>query len=77
MKKERIQKLTILHANDFHGRISFKTEPDFTLVGGISLLSSYIKKVRAEEPSVFAPSAETFSKTIFRIPAARGSTPCS
>ena len=47
------KKLTILHANDFHGQISFKIEKDYTLVGGISLLSSYIKKVRSEEPSVF------------------------
>ena len=53
MKKDKIQKLTILHANDFHGQISFKIEPDFSLVGGISLLSSYIKKVRSEEPAVF------------------------
>ena len=47
------KKLTILHANDFHGQISFKIEKDYTLVGGISLLSGYIKKVRREEESVF------------------------
>ena len=47
------KKLTILHANDFHGQISFKIEKDYTLSGGISLLSSYIKKVRREEKSVF------------------------
>ena len=47
------KKLTILHANDFHGQISFKIEKDYTLSGGISLLSSYIKKVRREEPAVF------------------------
>lgn len=45
--------LTILHANDFHGQISFKINKDYTLVGGISLLSGYIKKVRREESSVF------------------------
>ena len=50
---DRTKKLTILHANDFHGQISFKIEKDYTLVGGISLLSSYIKKVREEEESVF------------------------
>ena len=48
-----IKKLTILHANDFHGQISFKIKKDYTLEGGISLLSSYIKKVRREEKSVF------------------------
>ena len=47
------KKLTILHANDFHGQISFKIDKDYTLVGGISLLSGYIKKVRREEPAVF------------------------
>ncbi|MBR4872772.1 MAG: bifunctional metallophosphatase/5'-nucleotidase [Clostridia bacterium] len=47
------KKLTILHANDFHGQISFKIEKDYRMVGGISLLSGYIKKVRDEEPAVF------------------------
>ena len=47
------KRLTILHANDFHGQISFKIAEDYSLVGGISLLSGYIKKVRSEEPSVF------------------------
>ena len=47
------KKLTILHANDFHGQISFTIKDDYTLTGGISLLSSYIKKVRAEEDAVF------------------------
>lgn len=50
---DEIKKLTILHANDFHGQISFKIKDDFSLVGGISLLSAYIKKVRKEEKSVF------------------------
>ena len=49
----KTKKLTILHANDFHGQISFKIEKDYTLVGGISLLSNYIKKVRSQEPAVF------------------------
>ena len=47
------KKLTILHANDFHGQVSFKIEKDYTLVGGVSLLSGYIKKVRREEEAVF------------------------
>ena len=48
-----IKKLTILHGNDFHGQISFKIDKDYTLVGGISLLSGYIKKVQQEEDAVF------------------------
>jgi 5'-nucleotidase len=50
---EGAKKLTILHANDFHGQISFKIEKDYTLIGGVSLLSGYIKKVRCEEEAVF------------------------
>ena len=50
---EVTKKLTILHANDFHGQISFKIAKDYTLEGGISLLSGYIKKVRREENAVF------------------------
>ena len=50
---ERNKRLTVLHANDFHGQISFKINKDYTLVGGISLLSGYIKKVRREEDAVF------------------------
>ena len=50
---EETKKLTILHANDFHGQISFKLDKNCALVGGISLLSSYIKKVRQEEKAVF------------------------
>ena len=48
-----MKKLTILHANDFHGQISFKTDKDYNLVGGISLLSGYIKKARREDTRVF------------------------
>ena len=50
---KEIKKLTILHANDFHGQISFKIDKEYNLLGGVSLLSNYIKKVRREEKSVF------------------------
>ena len=50
---EKTKKITILHANDFHGQMSFKIGKDYTISGGISLLSGYIKKVRKEEDSVF------------------------
>jgi len=47
---ERYQKLTLLHSNDMHG--DFLAEHvDEKLVGGVSLLSGYIGKVRAEEPN--------------------------
>ena len=47
------RKLTILHANDLHGKLAFSLRKDFSLYGGISLTSGYIKKVREEEKNVF------------------------
>lgn len=45
-----LKKLTILHSNDLHG--DFLAEPpDAALVGGISMLSGYVNKVREEEPN--------------------------
>ncbi|MEE1086942.1 MAG: bifunctional UDP-sugar hydrolase/5'-nucleotidase [Schaedlerella sp.] len=47
---ERYKKLTILHSNDMHG--DFLTEKDGDrFVGGVSLLSGYVSKVREEEPN--------------------------
>ena len=46
-----LKKLTILHSNDMHG--DFLSEDiDDKLVGGVSLLSGYISKVRKEEENV-------------------------
>ncbi len=46
----RYKKLTLLHSNDMHG--DFLAEQiDDTLVGGVSMLSGYISRVRAEEPN--------------------------
>ena len=43
-----LKKLTLLHSNDLHG--DFLSEQlDLKLLGGISLLSGYVKKVRSEE----------------------------
>ena len=47
---ERYQKLVLLHSNDMHG--DFLTEnTDEALIGGVSLLSGYITKVRETEPN--------------------------
>ena len=44
----KIKKLTILHSNDMHG--DFLAEDiDAKLIGGVSLLSGYVNKVRKEE----------------------------
>ncbi len=45
-----IKKLTILHSNDLHG--DFLAERiDEKLIGGVSMLSGYVNKVRNEEPN--------------------------
>ena len=50
MKKD-LRKLTLLHSNDMHG--DFMSERiDNVLVGGVSMLSGYIDKVRKEEENV-------------------------
>ena len=46
-----MKKLTILHSNDLHG--DFHSEQvDAQLVGGVSMLSGYVSKVREEEKNV-------------------------
>jgi 5'-nucleotidase len=46
-----LRKLTVLHSNDLHG--DFLAENlDETLLGGISMLSGYVNKVRGEEENV-------------------------
>lgn len=48
---KNLKKLTLLHSNDLHG--DFLAERiDNKLVGGVSMLSGYINKVRAEEENV-------------------------
>ncbi|MBQ7283558.1 MAG: bifunctional metallophosphatase/5'-nucleotidase, partial [Oscillospiraceae bacterium] len=45
---DRYKKLTLLHSNDMHG--DFLAEnADENLVGGVSMLSGYVDKVRREE----------------------------
>ena len=51
-----IKKLTLLHSNDMHGDFLPK-EKDGKKTGGISYLSGYIKKVRAEEKNVLYANA--------------------
>ena len=43
-----IKKLTILHSNDLHGDF-LAEEVDAKLIGGVSMLSGYVGKVRREE----------------------------
>lgn len=51
MPDERYRKLTLLHSNDMHGDFLAENVSD-ELVGGVSMLSGYISKVKAEEKNV-------------------------
>ena len=51
MEDNRYKKLTILHSNDLHGDFLAENVSD-ELVGGVSMLSGYISKVKAEEKNV-------------------------
>ena len=61
---KNLKKLTILHSNDLHGDFMAK-EVDQELLGGISMLSGYIDKVRHEEPNVlYAVSGDMFRGSV-------------
>ncbi len=50
---ERFKKFTILHSNDMHGDFLAETNgAEGHLIGGMSLISGYLKKVRQEEKNV-------------------------
>ena len=51
LKQRHLKKLTILHSNDLHGDF-LAAQVDSELVGGVSMLSGYINKVRNEEKNV-------------------------
>ncbi len=64
MADKNTKKLTILHSNDLHG--DFLAEHvDEKLIGGVSLLSGYINKVRREEENVlYAIAGDMFRGSI-------------
>ena len=51
MSNERYRKLVLLHSNDMHGDFLAENVSD-ELVGGVSMLSGYISKVKEEEDNV-------------------------
>ena len=58
---KNLKKLTILHSNDMHGDFQAEEESG-KLIGGVSMLSGYIQKVRKEEKNVLY----TISGDMFR-----------
>lgn len=60
----KLKKLTLLHSNDLHGDFMAE-EVDSKLVGGVSLLSGYVNKVRQEEENViYAIAGDMFRGSI-------------
>ncbi len=61
---KNLKKLTLLHSNDMHGDF-LEENLDRALVGGVSLLSGYINKVRTEEENViYAIAGDMFRGSI-------------
>ena len=61
---KNLKKLTLLHSNDLHGDFLAENLDD-KLVGGVSLLSGYINKVRQEEENViYAIAGDMFRGSI-------------
>ncbi len=61
---KNLKKLTLLHSNDMHGDF-LEENVDANLIGGVSLLSGYINKVRTEEENViYAIAGDMFRGSI-------------
>lgn len=61
---KKIKKLTLLHSNDLHGDF-FAGNINGVEVGGLSLLSGYLNKIRKEEPNVvYAIAGDMFRGSV-------------
>ena len=61
---KNLKKLTLLHSNDMHGDFAAE-QVDENLIGGVSMLSGYINKVRSEEKNVlYAIAGDMFRGSI-------------
>lgn len=64
LNMKNLKKLTLLHSNDMHGDFAAE-QVDKNLVGGVSMLSGYINKVRCEEENVlYAIAGDMFRGSI-------------
>ncbi len=61
---KNLKKLTLLHSNDMHGDF-LAEQVDQDLIGGVSLLSGYVSKVRHEEKNVlYAIAGDMFRGSV-------------
>ncbi len=59
-----LKKLTLLHSNDMHGDFTAESV-DSSLMGGISMLSGYVQKVRRDEENViYAIAGDMFQGSL-------------
>lgn len=59
-----LRELTILHSNDMHGDFLAK-EVDEGLIGGVSMLSGYVNRVRREQPNtLYVVSGDMFQGSV-------------
>ena len=59
-----VKKLTILHSNDLHGDF-LAEEVDERLIGGVSMLSGYVNKVRREEKNaIYCVAGDMFRGSV-------------
>ncbi|MCR4597763.1 MAG: 5'-nucleotidase C-terminal domain-containing protein [Acetatifactor sp.] len=59
------KKITILHANDLHGQLSFTVGKDFKLYGGISMLKDYVTRCRREHPTFFGICGDILQEDVW------------
>lgn len=61
---KHLKKLALLHSNDLHGDFLVEKVDD-KLVGGVSMLSGYVNKVRREEENViYAIAGDMFQGSL-------------
>ncbi len=60
-----LKEITLLHANDLHGQLYFTVDENLIVSGGISLLSGYVKKTRAERPTFFGICGDVLQEDIW------------
>ena len=60
-----IKIITLLHANDIHGQLSFTVGKDLKLYGGISMTADYIRRTREEGPTFFGICGDVLQEDVW------------
>ena len=65
MAEEKRKRITLLHANDLHGQLSFTVGKDLKLYGGISMLADYVAKSREAGPTFFGICGDILQEDVW------------